>query len=210
MTFNSVSDYDKAVTILKWVSGLWRHNGMNKAEKEDPLYILDRVIHHGERFRCVEYSIVINACLLAIGLESRVLYLKMKNADEMNSYAGHVGCECFLREMDKWIFVDGQWGAIPIKNGIPLSVYEFSTAISNNNKKLEINWINNVYGSTAEKYIKWIKPYLYYFDCYYVSLEGSLVHVMFVPKNAKELSAFQKTKKINVDYYIHDIRMLYN
>lgn len=61
---------------MNWVHHQWRHDGGNEPIKNDAISILEEA-RTGKNFRCVEYGTVVTACLNAVGLNSRVLGLKM-------------------------------------------------------------------------------------------------------------------------------------
>ena len=63
---NSKSDLERVEKLCHWVHGLWKHNGRNMPKKSDPISIIEEA-KTGKRFRCVEYSIVLSACLNSIG-----------------------------------------------------------------------------------------------------------------------------------------------
>lgn len=209
LTEKCQSDYERARAVTRWVSGLWQHDGENEPEQNDPMYILDQVINHGQRYRCVEYGIVICACLNALGMESRKLSLKTKDAETRPYGAGHVGCEVYLEDVDKWVFIDGQWGAIPVLDKTPLNAYEFGVALREKDEQLRINWVNNVYQSTDDNYFEWIGPYLYYLDSAFKTADGEFIHVMYVPEDGTCITVFQKKYDINVDYYLKDADLFY-
>lgn len=209
MTKDCVTDYEKVVVITKWVSGLWKHDGGNIPEKEDPLYVLDQVVNHGKRYRCVEYGNVISGCLQALGLESRCLCMKLKEVETTVTGAGHVASEVFLNDIQKWVFIDGQWGAIPLLDDTPLNAYEFGRAIQDDDTKLKIDWINNVYDCKDKYYCNWIKPYLYYLDTTYMDKKGKQKAIMYVPEGGKEITVFQRKHTIKMNYYLKDISCFY-
>ena len=209
LTENCQSDYEKVETITNWVSGLWSHDGMNQPEQDDPMYILDQVINHGQRYRCVEYGTVISGCLNALGFECRQLGLKTKDVETREHSAGHVGCEVYLEDLKKWVFIDGQWGAIPMLGDTPLSAYEFGVAIREKDSNLRINWANNVYQAPDSEYFEWIEPYLYYMDSQFKNVDGGYTDVMFVPDGGKNVTVFQKNDDINIDYYLRDVSVFY-
>lgn len=209
LTENCQSDYEKVETITNWVSGLWSHDGMNQPEQDDPMYILDQVINHGQRYRCVEYGTVISGCLNALGFECRQLGLKTKDVETREVGAGHVGAEVYLEDLKKWVFIDGQWGAIPMLGDTPLSAYEFGVAIREKDSNLRINWANNVYQAPDSEYFEWIEPYLYYMDSQFKNVDGGYTDVMFVPDDGKNVTVFQRNYDIDIDYYLRDVSVFY-
>ncbi len=208
------TELDKARIIASWVHNLWEHDGQNVPEKNDALYILEEV-KKGKRFRCVEYGIVTTACLNAIGLKSRTLSLRTKDAETRPTGAGHVVMEVFLNDLNKWIMIDPQYDLIVHLNNIPLNAVELQEAITQN-KPLEF-WTSEE-GSQVI-YIPWIYPYLYYFTFPFdnrenISSDERLLingksNIMLVPIGAKEPKVFQKLYPIDYCIYTHSINDFY-
>ena len=159
LLLNANDEYEKIKNIQSWVHSRWKHDGNNVPEKSNAMYILKEA-EKGNRFRCVEYSIVTTACLQSLGYIVRGLWLKTKDVDVVNSGAGHVVNEVYLNDLKKWFFIDPQFDIIVLKNGIPLNAVEFQSAIANN-EQIEI--INPSKEISDKEYIEWISPYLFYF-----------------------------------------------
>jgi hypothetical protein len=163
----------------------------------------------------VEYSIVTAACLNAVGLKARVLALKTKDAETMQSGAGHVAVEVFLSDIGKWAFVDGQWDTMPMLHGLPLNAVEFQEAMAQHYGKLVINSRSNV---DKSMYTEWVYPYLYYLDIAFDNRETSAgrnfdskskSRLMLVPIGAKEPKVFQIKAKIENCYYTNGLADFY-
>ncbi|HEY0067533.1 MAG TPA: transglutaminase-like domain-containing protein [Flavisolibacter sp.] len=208
------SDSAKALRILKWVHDQWKHNGDNEPRKNDAISILEEV-KEGKNFRCVEYGIVTTTALNAIGLPARVLALKTKDVETTRSGAGHVLLEVYLRDMGKWVMMDGQFDAMPVLNGIPLNAVEFQQAIVNNYDQLRIRSLSN---TDKDKYIMWAYPYLYYFDVSFDNREGigrkkemqeGKPSLMLVPIGAKNPSIFQQQWPISNVVYTSSVNEFY-
>ena len=125
---NTKSEQEKVLVILNWVRQQWEHNGYNDAKTNNPIEILQRV-KKGEQFRCVEYGIVLQNCLSAIGLPSRTLGLQTRDVEITKYGAGHVLSEVWLNDYQKWAMVDAQFNAMPMLNDVPLNVVELQDAI---------------------------------------------------------------------------------
>jgi len=209
---NAKTDTEKVVNILNWVHRQWKHNGNNEPEKNDAISILEEV-KDGKNFRCVEYGIVVAACLNSVGLKSRVLALKTKDVETTKSGAGHVAAEVFINDLQKWVFIDPQFDAMPVLNGIPLNAVELQNAIAENLDLLEIK--SSI--TKKSKYTKWIYPYLYYFDVSFDNREGvkdkKLIDgkgsLMLVPLEAKNPTVFQIRFPMNYLKYTHSLEDFY-
>lgn len=202
------SDLEKIRALSAWVQNLWEHDGSNTPEKSDPISILHEV-QNGSRFRCVEYAIVLNGCLNAVGITSRTLALKTKDVETRESGAGHVVLEAYSKDMDKWIMVDSQWDVIPVLNGIPLNAVEFQNALVNNRFDVDILSAADL---SKTYYFKWIGEYLFYFD---VLVDNRVVNrtspmsLMLVPVGEKNPVVFQKEWPIEDMIYTHSVNAFY-
>ncbi|MHA3045537.1 transglutaminase-like domain-containing protein [Riemerella anatipestifer] len=207
------TDFDKVVKIQSWVQSRWKHDGENMPEKNDALFIL-REAEKGKRFRCVEYSIVANQCLLSLGFTVRGLGLMTKDISEVKSGGGHAVNEVFVRDLNKWVLIDPQYDVITTFNNKPLNAVELQRCIANN---WDFEILNPNQIITKEDYKKWIGPYLYYFT---TTLKGEPVDIWdrivgnkkqltLIPKGAKEPKYFQKIFRINNSYYTNSINDFY-
>lgn len=207
------NDFEKVKAITKWVSNLWIHDGNNQPKMSDPIYILEQVIQNGERYRCVEYSIVIFGCLNALGIPTRILGIKTSDVETREYGAGHVVTESYLKELDKWILVDGQYGIIPTLNKTPLNAVEYSDAIDSE-KKLKLIILGEKYKEMADNiYNEWIHEYLYYYDTTYYKnpnkADGMGTTVMLTPIDATKPKIFQKNYPLYIDFYTTSINTFY-
>jgi len=208
------SDSAKALRILKWAHDQWKHNGNNEPKKGDALSILAEA-KEGKQFRCVEYGIVTTSALNAIGLPARVLALKTKDVETTQSGAGHVLLEVYLKDLKKWALIDGQYDAMPVLNDVPLNAVEFQQAIANNYDALQIRSLSV---TNKDSYVKWVFPYLYYFDVKFDNREGidlkretqaGKTSLMLVPQGAKEPTVFQQKWPISNVVYTRSLADFY-
>ena len=206
------TDMDKTLKILNWVYCQWQHDGNNQPRRNDAISILEKA-QKGKNFRCVEYGIVVAACSNAIGLKARVLGLKTKDVETTQFGAGHVVTEVFLNDLKKWVFVDGQYDAMPVLNDIPLNAVEFQKAIVENYDQLVILSSK----ITKEQYTDWIYRYLHYFDISFDNREGirkkqtsdGKRFLMLVPLGAKRPTVFQIKYPIANVRYTHSLEDFY-
>lgn len=210
------SQFETVQAVSGWVSGLWEHDGGNTPSKNDPMTILDEVTEEGQRFRCVEYGTVIYGCLNALGIPSRPLNLKTEDVETRESGAGHVVTEVYLEDLNKWIFVDGQWGMIPVLNDVPLNGLEFSEALKEKEKlgnSLDVICLLPESGVEKEEYFRWIEEYLYFFDFTYWQEDSKgkqkATKVMLTPEGVKNPKIFQVKYNLNIDIYTHSAEDFY-
>jgi len=208
----SKDDYEKLRKLVKWTHDQWKQSGSNMPSRSDPLTILKEA-SEGERFRCVEYAIVIAACARSLGMPSRVLALKREDVETASSNAGHVVAEVWLNQFNKWVFADAQFDAIPEINGVPLNAVEFQEALAQNKPGLKVR--SNSQGLHIWYYKNWISPYLYYFDFridqrfFTGQSERKSGMIMLVPKGAKNPKVFQKKYPIRDCTYISNPETFY-
>jgi hypothetical protein len=211
-------EFDKITTILNWTNKQWEHNGNNKPSKSDPITILEEA-KKGSNFRCVEYGIILSAALNSIGISTRIIGLKTFDVEKVKYGAGHVASECYSKEYNKWIFIDGQFNVIPKLNEIPLNAVEFKKAIIENTDDLKIVNLNGELSKKDKsRYIEWISKYLYYFDIKFdnrINPDNDQINIrkksslMLVPINEKEPKIFQKKYKIDYCLYTNNINDFY-
>jgi len=215
----AADDYDRLHRLVKWVHDRWQHAGDNTPSRSDPLTILEEA-GEGKRFRCVEYSIVLAGCAQSLGMPARMTGLKREDAATAKAGAGHVVAEVWLASHGKWAMADGQWDTIPEREGVPLNAVEFQEAFARKASGLVIRSSSDV---DADVYLRWIVPYLYFFDCRldqdffgvtsdhaeeqrYQPRRGM---VMLCPKNATRPTVFQGTVPIRNCTYISNPRAFY-
>lgn len=218
MTQNIDNEFDILQKILYWTHTRWVHDGNNTPSKSDPITILEEA-KQGKNFRCVEYGRVSAAALNCLGIPARLLALKTYDIETIKYGGGHVAAECYLTGPGKWVFLDGQYNAIPVLNGRPLNAAEFREAIISNRSQLKIVNINGEMSEAdTKRYIKWVGKYLYYldasFDNRYIPYNEKLrvdnkTSLMLVPLNAKEPTIFQRASKIDDCIYTNNINDFY-
>ena len=165
---DSKTQIAKVLTILNWTRSQWEHQGDVSPKKNDAISILDEV-KAGGRFPCFAYGIVLASQLKVSGFKSRVLYLKPKDIATSKQSFAHVATEVFIDELQKWVFVDGQFNAMPFLNNIPLNAVELQNAIRTNFNNLEFRSLGKI---DKMNYTNFIQEYLFYFDCYFDQRES--------------------------------------
>lgn len=218
LTQSANNQFEKVLLILNWTRQQWNHSASNQPEKFDAISILEEAMA-GKNFRCVEYGIVGSAALNSIGLPARVIGLKTRDVEKIKYGAGHVAAEVFLPELKKWVFLDGQFNAIPMLKDVPLNSVELKQALLTNKCELKIVSLNGVANdSEKETYLNFVTKHLFYFDVNFDNRIGETDSrlkindknkLMLVPLKAKNPAVFQKKYPINYCEYTNSIADFY-
>ncbi len=109
----NLSRYDDPEIIiraLEWVSTQWKHDGMNEPPRGTSSYDILQNVARGQRYRCVEYGQVLSDLLLSRGYISRKVGLKDANVAYGGFGMAHAASEVWSNKLQKWIFLDPQFG----------------------------------------------------------------------------------------------------
>lgn len=211
-------ELEKVKIIAGYTHNLFSHNGNNIPSSCDPITIINEA-KQGKSFRCVEYSYLTTTLLWAYKIPARIIGLKTNNMETREAGAGHVVIEFWSNEFQKWIMADVQAGIIPKADGVCLSAFEFGEKIDQN-RNIEFVLINNSrfsIGNDKQKYIEWIKEYLYFFDTpirmnlfenYSEKDRLQEQKVMLIPLGISPPQVFQKIFPINA-VYTHSVLDFY-
>jgi len=208
------SDLQKSLVLLNWTNSRWDHDGNNRPKNADAINILKEA-EKGEKFRCVEYGIVLSASLNAIGIPTRTLGIKTKDVETTEYGAGHIVTEAYIPELKKWVFMDGQINYIPFLDEVPLNAVEYKKAIITNKEQIVLR---NLHGNLDKKValakINWVAKYLFYFDVKFDSSEkgtncNEKSRLMLVPINEKNPTIFQIKNKMDHLIYTNNIKDFY-
>lgn len=202
------TDLARVQAVCAWVHRQWKHSSYRQPQNWDPASILQEAAQ-GKSFRCVEYGIVLEGTLAAVGIPARVLGLQTADVETRKSGAGHVLTEAWLADQQKWVLVDGQWDVIPLLHGTALNAVELQQALAVRSPGLSVL---SVAGTSAKKYARWIRPYLFYFGVSFDSrIGGKKVpgELMLVPLGAKNPTVFQRRYPIQNTTYTHSLVSFY-
>jgi len=100
------SEFARIRRVLAWSATRWSHSGDNECRDANALKLLRRA-ERGERFRCVEYAILLANSLTALGHPARLVCLARYPVAH-GIGRGHVVTEVWSNEFDKWIILDAQ------------------------------------------------------------------------------------------------------
>lgn len=99
--------WDTARQTLDWVSHRWKHANAHMGT-DDAAECLRRV-EQGQRFACVEYSLVLSQVLNALGIPARRLSVR-QHPYHVGLGRGHVVSEAWIDDLRRWVLLDGQNG----------------------------------------------------------------------------------------------------
>lgn len=202
------TDLARVQAVCAWVHRQWKHSSYRQPQHWDPASILQEAAQ-GKSFRCVEYGIVLEGALAAVGIPARVLGLQTADVETRKSGAGHVLTEAWLADQHKWALVDEQWDVIPLLHGTALNAVELQRALAERSPGLNVL---SAAGTSAKKYARWIRPYLFYFGVSFDSrIGGKKVpgELMLVPLGAKNPTVFQRRYPIQNTTYTHSLVSFY-
>lgn len=166
----------------------------------------------GEQYRCVEYGGVISGCLNALGIPSRTIGLKTQDVETRDYGAGHVATEAYIQDLKKWVFIDGQWGVIPMMGETPLNAVQLGEVLNHPESYEESLQFISFQAGGSEGYEEWINEYLYYLDVIgYDTTDGNLEEktLMLTPIEAKNPEIFQINYPLEIDRYTHSVHEFY-
>jgi hypothetical protein len=211
------NEQEKVLLMLNWVRNRWEHNGWNDAKTNNACTILDRA-EKGEKFRCVEYGVVLKNALLAVGLPARQLGLMSRDVEVTKMGAGHVLSEVWLRDKQKWAMVDAQFNTMPMIDDLPLNAVELQKAIIEKKNFRFVNINGEISKKERRDYMGFIPHYLYYFSTSFDHRTLPLAARLHIngddgiglkPIGAKTPVVFQRKYPIKGDYYTSSVADFY-
>ncbi len=165
IVIKSKKEPDIYFELMKWVSKQWKHNGWHSApDSLNSLGILKSANNDGQEYRCVEYGIVLNDILNSFGYPARTVGLKHIDVDYGGAGMGHVATEVWSSSLQKWIFLDPQFGIYAKKGNEILNIYDIYK-LKSENKFTEITFVEVDKNKNDNKYGKeFLSNYLGYID----------------------------------------------
>jgi hypothetical protein len=211
------TEMNKVFGLLAWTNSRWEHSGSNQPSAPKAMTILQEA-EGGMKFRCVEYGIVMKSVLAANGFYARTLGLKTRDVETTRYGAGHVLTEAWSNIHNKWFLLDAQFNVVPFADGLPLNAVEFQSAIVNGADYKLMDLHGEVSQDRREQYMKFIPPYLYYFDFKFDQREVGYAEMfkvnekailMLVPTQAKRPTVFQRKSRMDYLEYTHSLNDFY-
>ena len=98
------SGQERAIRLMNWVHGLTRH-AVNPSTPKDlsALNLIRLCQQQGKRINCWMYSMILNECLLSVGIASRMVHLNPPTESPKES---HFVVAAYLSDVQKWIMLD--------------------------------------------------------------------------------------------------------
>ncbi|GAB2965044.1 hypothetical protein GCM10027048_38190 [Hymenobacter coalescens] len=213
----AAEELQRLLAVVAWTNGLWAHNGNNEPSQSDALTII-REARAGKKFRCVEYAKVSADALLALGMPARVVGLKTRDAATRKSGAGHVLTEVWLPQRGKWAMADAQFNLLPLLADVPLNAVELQQALARRQPVAFRRAAGPVPAAQAQRYIRFVRPYLYFFDVSFDQRQlpyaqqarvGAHTSLMLGPVGTERPAVFQRRFSLSYMLYTHALREFY-
>ena len=175
---------------LKWSSSQWEHDGMNQPPKNfRAIDILKKVFDKKERYRCVEYGIVLSELLQAYGFITRTVSLRSNNVAYGGFGQGHVAMEVWSNDLGKWIFLDPQFSTYISYKDEPLNIYEiYKFKKGKKWNKLTVKSPKNISDKNKRQYKDFLEKYLGHMS---VSGNDKKMKISLIFENKKPVLTFQ-------------------
>lgn len=126
----AADDLDRVRRICRWVHGRTQHDGWGIDAPPDALGLL-RAAEKGAQWRCVEFGIAVTGCLQAVGIPARTVGGRARDVETLLVGAGHVFAEAWLRDRQRWVFVDAQMDIVGAdSDGTPMNSVEFRNSLA--------------------------------------------------------------------------------
>lgn len=140
-----------------------------------------------------------------------MLNLKTRDAATRPSGAGHVVADGYVRELDTWVLVDGQFDAVVSRGGLPPHAAEVRDAVQAGGG-VEVRGFD-AFAPGRAGYLDWLEPYLSYIGVavdrrYGVPKERG--GVMLGPVGGEGLTVFQDCWPIRHMPYTYARSALYD
>ena len=163
------SDFQNFKNIQSWVLSKWNSKNRTCSGKEEIFRILKKA--KKANYGYIDYNTITSACLQSLGYKLRRIWLSSPDAKKLRQRSVHVIYEVYLKDLNKWFFIDPKYDIMICKDGIPLNAVEFQQAIIDQ-EELEVH--NPVEVISSEDYLEWISPYLF---CFTISLNKGAISI---------------------------------
>lgn len=212
---SNLSDLQNFKNIQTWVLSNWKNSTMT--ENAEILHILQNAKQGNYGF--IDNNVIISACLQSLGYKVRKIWLSSPDVEEPNQTTIHIIYEVYIKDINKWIFLDPKFDIMVSKDGIPMNAVEFQQALINQDE-LEVS--NPVEKISSEEYLEWISQYLF---CFTISLNKGAISVWdrvfgvkkkltLVPVGEELPNYFKRVKRLSTnlvtnslqDFYPHSIQ----
>ena len=118
-------EIENLMSIAAWVHKRWAHDPYGVAAPDTTALQILRAAEQGARYSCSEYSKVLRDVFRAYGYVARIATLQANDIAYGGLGTAHVAVEVYSSQLNKWIFLDPQWGLYPQHQGLPLNLYEY-------------------------------------------------------------------------------------
>ncbi|MHC4713871.1 MAG: discoidin domain-containing protein [Planctomycetota bacterium] len=139
------TEIEKMALLRNWVKLRWKHTIPRVFPRWDALEILE-LADKGEKFYCVQSSLLLVQCAQAVGWQARKL--------EIHDHTGndHSVIEVWSNDFNKWVIMDPDFNAHYERGGVPLGALELRKAwLARRIDDIEVKRMDCPYGFDANK-----------------------------------------------------------
>lgn len=154
------SDLQNILILRDWVYSRWNPDSVSTPRQKNALFLLEQA-EKGHHFRFRDFNTVFSACLRSLGFTIRKLWLKSGEQDIENGKSYYILYEIYLKDIDKWFFIDPRFDIMMKKDGVPINAVELQEALFNEE---EVEVLNPRRIISSVDYLEWIGNYLFYFS----------------------------------------------
>lgn len=133
------SELSSVISIMDWLNSHVKHNGyvvLPRNQTACELLQLSENRFHNQ-MSCRGLAIIASEMCLSVGLTSRIVFCMQKET-EINDC--HVVYEVFIQNLNKWVMFDPSYNVYLLDDqGIPLSVWEVRTLLSEEPQRIKFN-----------------------------------------------------------------------
>ena len=143
----------RAQGMLAWATNYWQHSGISHVDVPDANLVLERV-GNGERFACLEYTIVLTQALNAVRIPARRMSL-YRSGYHTGAGTAHAVTEAWIDDLGKWVLLDGQNGATwRDAEGVPLGALELQQRYRDGDQPEFVGAGRNFHADTADTWFE--------------------------------------------------------
>ncbi len=155
----------------------------------------------GDRLPADAHAKVMTACIHAVGLPARNVFLMTNDCQETKRDAGHYLTEVWIDEQQRWAMFDPTFNLAPVLGDLALGSVDLQLSIINNRPYRFVRKGGEVSEKERTAYLKFIPHRLFYFATAFdqriapdtVFAKNGFAHLLLVPSDIEAPVVFQRS-----------------